>query len=115
MKKSLVQLPFFGRLSGYPICITNFHSIHNKTKKYIKITYTYRAFSRCRSLDRFLYSTILLAIGSSKGLYFVHKVEINVAKICPTSAITESVNGIPTMAYKIQKTLPAVVTGAMLP
>ena len=35
--------------------------------------------------------------------------------MAPTSAITESVNGIPTMANKIQKTRPAVVTGAMLP
>ena len=42
-------------------------------------------------------------------------VVIRVAMIWPISAITESVNGIPTMAKKMQNSRPGVVTGAKWP
>ena len=69
---------------------------------------------RC-SAFRFLYSLIFSLMGSSKCLYRFQTVDNKVAKIWDTSAMTESVKGIPTIANRIQKTRPAVVTGAILP
>ena len=40
---------------------------------------------------------------------------MSVAIICPISAITDRVKGIPIMAKKIQNNLPNVVTGAKCP
>ena len=53
--------------------------------------------------------------GFMTGLTLAQTVETRVAKICPTSAMTDSVKGIPMMANKMQKARPGVVTGAMLP
>ncbi len=55
----------------------------------------------------------LSMMGLRKGFRFAHTVETSVAKICPTSAITDRVNGIPTMANRMQNARPRVVTGAM--
>ena len=54
-------------------------------------------------------------MGLILSLYLSQMVVIRVAKICPTSAITDKVKGIPTMAKKIQNNLPGNVTGAKLP
>jgi len=48
-------------------------------------------------------------------LYLFQNEDNSVAKIWPISAITDSVNGIPTIAKRIQKNRPAGVTGAILP
>jgi len=53
--------------------------------------------------------------GFRNGFSFAQMVETRVAKICPTSAITDRVKGIPTMANKMQKARPRVVTGAIWP
>jgi len=53
--------------------------------------------------------------GFKNGFRFAQMVDTSVAKICPTSAMTESVKGIPTIANKMQKARPKVVTGAMWP
>ena len=74
-----------------------------------------RFFSFSLSRLLFLYSCIFTLIGSRRCLYLPHTVESKVANIWPTSAITDRVNGMPTMANRRQKTRPAVVTGAMLP
>ena len=57
----------------------------------------------------------LTRTGLTSSLYFLHTLLTIVAKICPTSAMTESVKGTPTIANAIQKSLPSAVTGAMLP
>ena len=54
-------------------------------------------------------------MGSRIGLILLHTVETSVAKIWPTSAITERVKGIPMMAKRMQNARPEVVTGAILP
>ena len=54
-------------------------------------------------------------IGIKIGLSFPQTVETSVAKMAPTSAITERVNGIPIMAKRMLKARPAIVTGAMFP
>jgi len=59
------------------------------------------------------YYLALFTKGLKNGLTFDHTVDTSVAKICPTSAMTDRVNGIPTMAKTMQKARPFVVTGAM--
>ena len=59
-----------------------------------------------------LFVLSLLRYGSNFCLYLSQIVVMSVAMIWPMSAITDSVNGIPTMAKKIQNSLPRVVTGA---
>jgi len=54
-------------------------------------------------------------MGVRNGFTLAHTVETSVAKICPTSAITDNVKGIPMIANKMQKARPRVVTGAMCP
>ena len=58
---------------------------------------------------------IFSRMGSRRWLYLFHRVDSKVAKIWPTSAMTERVKGMPTIAKRMQNTRPAVVTGAMLP
>ena len=40
---------------------------------------------------------------------------LSISLACPTLMMTESVKGMPTMEKRMQKTRPAVDTGAMLP
>ena len=54
-------------------------------------------------------------MGIRIGLIFPQTNETSVAKICPTSAITDRVNGIPIIAKRMLKARPATVTGAIFP
>ena len=54
-------------------------------------------------------------MGVKIGFIFAQIIETIVANIWPTSAITERVNGIPTMAKSMQKARPDTVTGAIFP
>ena len=54
-------------------------------------------------------------IGIRIGLILPQTKETSVAKICPTSAITDRVNGIPIIAKRMLKARPATVTGAIFP
>ena len=54
-------------------------------------------------------------IGIRIGLILPQTNETSVAKICPTSAITDRVNGIPIIAKRMLKARPATVTGAIFP
>ena len=54
-------------------------------------------------------------IGVRIGFNLAHTVDTMVANIWPTSAITERVNGIPTIANRMQKARPDTVTGAIFP
>ena len=52
-------------------------------------------------------------MGIRMGLALAQKTDMSVAVIWPTSAITDTVKGIPMIAKKMQNTLPAVVEGAI--
>jgi hypothetical protein len=54
-------------------------------------------------------------IESRQGIHKVVVLKEKKFNTCPTSAMTESVNGMPMMAKRMQKARPGVVTGAMLP
>ena len=54
-------------------------------------------------------------IGVRIGFNLAHTVDTMVANIWPTSAITERVNGIPTIENRTQKARPDTVTGAIFP
>ena len=54
-------------------------------------------------------------IGVRMGFNFAQTEDTSVAKMAPTSAITERVKGIPMMANKMLKARPDIVTGAILP
>ncbi len=57
----------------------------------------------------------LSTMGMTTGFALAQRMVTMVAQICPTSAMTERVKGMPMMAKRMQKSLPAVVAGAMLP
>ncbi len=64
-------------------------------------------------------SSLVVIVEQLKDASLVVTVELlhppSLVPTCPTSAMTERVKGMPTMAKRMQKTRPAVVTGAMLP
>ena len=77
-----------------------------------------QCFTHSSSTERLLFVFFCLIL-SRKGwsfcLYLSQMVVMSVAMIWPMSAITDKVKGIPTMANKIQNSLPGVVTGAKWP